>query len=135
MTNDALALGNRAHFTARPEFRDKLVWCFSTLLRCGPPVSLVAPGLAEPILAFRFPGGGSVSIEFSEAALDEAAARRGAWLEIQTDDPDGLSKRILEAGLPRVEYFATTTFYFAAPGGQVFGIIDKTRLSGELRKP
>jgi hypothetical protein len=133
--SDVIALGNRAHFTARPELRDKLISCFSTVLRCGPPASLVAPGLAEPILAFRFPNGGSVSIEFSETALDEAAARRGAWLEIQTDDPDGLKRRILEAGLPRVEYAATTTFYFAVPGGQVFGVIDQRRLSGEIRKP
>jgi hypothetical protein len=130
-----IALSTRAHFSARPSVKEKLTWCFSTVLGCGPAMSLRAPGLAEPILAFRFPGGGSVSIEFTEDALDDMQARRGAWLELQTDDPDGLRTRVLEAGFPQVTYGPTTTFYFAAPGGQVFGIVDPTRLQGEVRKP
>jgi hypothetical protein len=38
--------------------------------------------LPEPVLAFTFPGGGSVSMEFTEDALDGKQARRGAWLEL-----------------------------------------------------
>jgi hypothetical protein len=132
---DPLALGNRAHFMARPEFREKLTWCFSTVLRCGPPAVVKAPGIKAPILAFRFPGGGSISVELNDNALDEASARRGAWLEIQTDDVDGVTKQIIEAGLPKVEYAATTTFYFAAPGGQVFGVVDPRGRQTELKKP
>lgn len=135
MPVETLALGNRAHFMARPEFREKLTWCFSTVLRCGPPAVLQAPGIKAPILAFRFPGGGSISIELSDNALDEAGARRGAWLEIQTDDVEGVTRRIIEAGLPRLEYAATTTFYFAAPGGQVFGVMDPRARQAELKKP
>lgn len=130
-----LALGNRAHFTARPELREQLIWCFSTVLRLGPPAVLAAPGIPTTILAFRFPGGGSLSIELNDDALDEESARRGAWLEIQTDDLEGVKQRIVDAGLPRVEYPATTTFYFAAPGGQVFGVVDPRALQAELRKP
>lgn len=121
---DSIALGNRAHFTARPVFREELIRCFSSILGCGPPTVFAAPGMAATILAFRFPGGGSLSIELSDDALDESSAGRGAWLEIRTDDVAGLTQRIIEAGLRKVEYPATTTFYFAAPGGQVFGVID-----------
>lgn len=133
--NDLPALGNRAHFTAKPAFKERLIWCFSTVLRCGPAMTFATPGIPEPIVAFRFPGGGSISIEFNDKALNEDDARRGAWLEIQTDDPDALTKRILESGLEKVEYSATTTFYFAAPGGQVFGVIDRRRMQPETRKP
>jgi hypothetical protein len=56
-------------------------------------------------------------------ALDDQQARRGAWLELATDDPVILQHTVLEAGLARVEYNATKRFYFAAPGGQVFGIV------------
>jgi hypothetical protein len=132
-SNAAAALGNRAHFTARPAFKEELIRCFATVLQCGAPATFAAPGIAEPIVAFRFPGGGSISIEFTDDALDEHDARRGAWLEIQTDDPVGLEKQILDAGLEKVEYTATTTFYFAAPGGQVFGVVDPRRLQAEIR--
>ena len=109
--------------------------CFSSTLQCGTPMMFTAHGVAEPIIAFRFPGGGSISIEFSDRALNEHDARRGAWLEIQTDDLEGLTKRILESGLEKVEYAATTTFYFAAPGGQVFGVVGRQREQGEVRNP
>jgi hypothetical protein len=123
----AVSLGDRAHFLARPEFRDALVGCLSKVLGCGEPAVLPAHDPAGPILAFRFPGGGSVSVQFTAGALDEASARRGAWLELRCPDPSALKAAVLAAGLPQIRYAATTTFYFAAPGGQVFGVVRQGR--------
>jgi len=129
-----LAFSNRAHIFASPGVKERLTWCLSTVIGCGAPMSLSAPGLREPILAFRFPGGGSLSIEFTEEALDEQHLRRGAWLEIRSNDPSGLKEKILGAGFSQVTYPATNTFYFAAPGGQVFGIVPARNPSaGELK--
>src|SRR5215469_12441551 len=129
-----LAFGNRAHIFASPKVKDKLIWCFSDVLGCGQPMSLNAPGLAEPILAFRCPGGGSISVEFTEDALDEQRVRRGAWLEVWCNDPAALKRKILDAGLLQVTHPATNTFYFAAPGGQVLGVVPgRNPSSGELR--
>jgi hypothetical protein len=129
-----LAFSNRAHIFARPRVKERLIWCFSTVLGCGAPVALNASGLSEPILAFRFPNGGSLSIEFTADALDEQQVRRGAWLEIWSNDPAALKEKILEAGLSQVSYPATNTFYFVAPGGQVFGIVSARNPSaGEQR--
>jgi hypothetical protein len=129
-----LAFSNRVHLFARPEVKERLIWCLSTVVGCGAPASLKAQGLSEPILAFRFPDGGSLSIEFREDALDEQQARRGAWLEIGSNDPPTLQSKILDAGLPQVIYPATSAFYFAAPGGQVFGIAPaRDRSAGESR--
>src|SRR5262249_5852725 len=100
----ALAFSNRAHIFASPKVKEKLIWCFSDVLGCGPPMPLNAPGLAEPMLAFRFPGGGSFSVEFTEDALDEQRIRRGAWLEIWSNDPAALQRKILDAGLPQVTH-------------------------------
>jgi hypothetical protein len=116
-----IALGNRTHILARPSAKEQLK--FTTVLGCGAPVQLEVPGIAEPILAFRFPNGGSLSVEFTQDALDEQQARRGAWLELRTDDPAALTKKVLEAGLPQVNSLATDRFYFVAPGGQVLGIV------------
>jgi hypothetical protein len=132
--SSGLAFGNRAHIFARPSVKEKLIWCFSTVLGCGAPMSSRAPGLTEPILAFKFPGGGSLSAEFTEDALDERQMRLGAWVEIWSDDPAGLKKKVLDAGLLQVTYPATNTFYFAAPGGQILGIVSgRNPGAGELR--
>jgi len=121
------ALGARAHFLARPEHRDALVRCFVDVLGCRAPADLPTHDPAGPILAFKFPGGGAVSVQFTADALDEALARKGAWLELHCDDPAALEVAVLAAGLPVIHYAATTTFYFAAPGGQVFGIARRDR--------
>ena len=118
----ATSLGNRAHFLARPEFREALVACFSQVLGCGAPMVLPTNDPAGPILAFKFPGGGSVSVQFTADALDDILARRGAWLELKCGEPAALEAAVLKAGLPQIHYPATRTFYFAAPGGQVFGV-------------
>ena len=98
-------------------------------------MSLRAPGLAEPILAWRFPGGGALSVEFTDAALDDEQAARGAWLEVWAEDPEALRKTVLDAGLKQVRYSATNTFYFTAPGGQIFGIVAAGNPSaGELKR-
>jgi hypothetical protein len=127
-----LAMTNRSHFLARPQYRDALVRCFSETLGCGAPMTLPGRAGVGPIVAFRFPGGGAVSVEFTPDALDEAQARRGAWLELRPADPDALEAAVKAAGLPQLTYAATTTFYFAVPGGQVFGIArsDRPELRG-----
>lgn len=118
-----ITLVNRAHILAPPHVKEQLESCFTTVLGCGAPARLDVPGLAEPILACRFPGGGSLSVEFTQDALDEQHARRGAWLEVSVDDPAALKQRVLEAGLPQVKYSPTGRFYFVVPGGQVVGIV------------
>ena len=117
------SIANRAHIFARPSAKERFVDCFSVVLGCGAPAILQLPNGAEPILAFRFPGGGSLSVEFSEDALDEQAARRGAWLELRSNSVAQLTQRILDAGFPQLRHSASDRFYFAAPGGQVFGLV------------
>src|SRR5215831_4186143 len=94
-----LAMSNRAHVLVRPSAKNALMACFAEVLDCGVPTVLNAPGLAEPILAFQFPGGGSISFEFTDEAPDVQQAGRGAWLELQSDNPDALRNRVVEAGL------------------------------------
>jgi hypothetical protein len=96
------ALGNRAHIVVRPEFKEALTKCFADILACGPPLTLGPSGSSNSIIAFRFPGGGSVRFEFSTDALHERELRRGAWLKVRADDLDALRQRIVDAGLEQV---------------------------------
>jgi hypothetical protein len=116
-----IALGTNVHIFARPQRRQELVWCFETVLRCGPVRTIEHPALAEPMLLVAFPGGGHLSIEFTDAAPDDAQPRYGAWLELQTDDPAAVMRSALAAGLTEVKH-PSHPFYFMAPGGQVFTI-------------
>src|SRR2546425_13036470 len=86
-----IGMMNRVHTFARLENEEKLTRFFTDILDC----ELVA--LPGSVLAFRFPNGASLSVEFTEDALDEKQAWRGAWLEARTEDPSDLKKKVLAA--------------------------------------
>jgi hypothetical protein len=48
-----------------------------------------------------------------------------------------LKTAVLKAGLAQIHYSATTSFYFAAPGGQVFGVAraDRPEFASWLTRP
>ena len=65
-----------------------------------------------------------MSVEFTEDALDEQQAARGAWLEVKPDDASALKAKLLAAGLSQVHHPLSDRFYFQAPGGQIWGIVE-----------
>jgi hypothetical protein len=79
------------------------------------------PGVGQPMLVVSFPGGGHLSIEFTDDALDEEQPRLGAWLELRADDPAAVLQAALDAGLTEVKH-PGHPYYFMIPGGQVFTI-------------
>jgi hypothetical protein len=117
---------NRAHLAVIPQVKEHLTSCLTDVFGCGKPISMNAPGLSEPILAFRFPGGGAMSFEFRADALPESEVMRGAWLEVKTDDLKSLQNAIKDAGLRQVRHPASDTFYCVLPGGQVLGIVSNS---------
>jgi hypothetical protein len=116
-----VGLGDNVHIFARPHRRQELLWCFDTVLRCGPVATVEHHGMAEPMLAVSFPGGGHLSIEFTDDAPDGDQPRLGAWLELRADDPAEVWRTALNSGLGEVKH-PGHPYYFMAPGGQVFTI-------------
>ncbi|HEX6818691.1 MAG TPA: hypothetical protein VF120_09980 [Ktedonobacterales bacterium] len=116
-------LANRVHMFARPEVKDALTEFFTSLLGCTLAYSSDAPGNPAPVLAFTFPGGGSLSVEFTADALDDEHARRGLWIEVEANDAARVQERVLAAGYPQIRYSGNDFFYVAAPGGQVLRIV------------
>jgi hypothetical protein len=74
------------------------------------------------MFAFEFSNGAVLSVEFTEDALDDQQAQRGAWLELRTDDAAELQQKVQAFGLGRVVHPYTLFFYIQAPGGQVLRI-------------
>ena len=118
MANNTIALGSRAHIFAHPDMKDRITKFFTDILGCE---VVALPG--TPVIAIRFPNS-TMSVEFTEDALDDQQARRGAWLEVKPDDPAELKDRIMAAGLPKIVHLGSDRFYFQAPGGQVWGIVE-----------
>jgi|SRR3954463_7537870 hypothetical protein len=79
------------------------------------------PGIDQPMLIVSFPGGGHLSIEFTDDAPDEEQPRLGTWLELRADDPAAVHQAALGAGLTEVRH-PGHSYYFMIPGGQVFTI-------------
>jgi hypothetical protein len=117
-----IALGSNVHIFARPERREALARCFETVFGCGPARTLEFPGIEQPMLMVSFPGGGHLSIEFTDGAPDhEEPPRLGAWLELRADDPAAVLQAALGAGLTQVRH-PGHPYYVMIPGGQVFTI-------------
>jgi hypothetical protein len=74
------ALGNNVHIFARPHRRQDLIWCFDSVLGCGPVDTVQHSGMTEPILLVRFPGGGHLSSD--RPVWSDPTARRGHALTL-----------------------------------------------------
>ena len=123
-----IALSNSIHLYARPDTKEQLLEFFTSVLGLQAVESSDAVGLPEPIYAFKFSNGASLSVEFTEDALSDQLAQRGAWLELRTDDAVGLQQKVQAFGLPRVIHPYTPFFYIQAPGGQVFRIVSSKEM-------
>jgi len=73
-----------------------------------------------PLDVFELESGALVGVEVDDKALDEASARKGAWLEFLVSDPDATARTLDAQGVKRVEYHDKEHAYFQAPGGPVF---------------
>jgi hypothetical protein len=116
-----IGLGNNAHLFARPHRRQELTRCFTAILGANSVKTVDYPGLEQPMLLVSFPGGGHLSVEFTDAAADDEQPRLGAWLELRASEPSAVLQAALRAGLTRVTHPAHP-YYFMIPGGQVFTV-------------
>src|SRR5215468_8109272 len=106
-----ITLSNTVHLYARPNTRESLLAFFTEVL--GLEVHEVTKAYLhspEPMYAVTFSNGASLSVEFTEDALSDEQAERGAWLELRTDDATLLQRKVQEAGLKRVIYPHTLFF-------------------------
>jgi len=45
------------------------------------------------------------------------------WLDLRTDDSEGLKQKILGFGIPGIDFWDKEHLYFHAPGRQVFRLV------------
>lgn len=59
---------------------------------------------------------------YKDTALEESTFLRAIYLELQTDDTEGLRRSVLSFGVNKLDV-PDPHLYFQAPGGQVFRIV------------
>ena len=89
----------------------------------------VTSNIPENIDLFIFSSGHCYGVEFfadTEPSLDLAQHYLSCWMEITTDNVDLLKQKCLDHGAIEItDYWDKGHFYFHAPGGQVYRLIDQ----------
>lgn len=126
-----VALTNTAHLYARVSEKERLLRFFTDVLGLFPREVTVAYVTAkEPMYAVAFSNGAGLSVEFTDDALTDQAAERGAWLELTVADRDAVEAKAQAFGAKRIVHPATPFVYLQAPGGQVFRIVGRDEQKG-----
>ena len=126
-----VALMNTAHLYARVSEKERLLRFFTEVLGLPPREVTVAYVTAkQPMYAVTFANGAGLSVEFTDDALADQAAERGAWLELTVTDRDVVEAKARAFGAKRIVHSATPFVYLQAPGGQVFRIVGHDEQKG-----
>ena len=110
----ATRLGRNQKWIVNPKYRPQMHELFCEVLGADP--TEAAPGVE----VYRLGNGEQIGVFYQDDALDEAAQRRGAWLELLVDDPVVTAGQLDGLGLQRIDYFDKEHVYFQAPGGPIF---------------
>jgi hypothetical protein len=126
------ALTNTAHLYARASEKERLLRFFTEVLGLSPRELAPRPGVTAtaPMYAVTFANGAPLSVEFTDDALTDQAAERGAWLELTVTDRGALEANARAFGAKRIVHPATPFVYLQAPGGQVFRIVGHDEQKG-----
>jgi catechol 2,3-dioxygenase-like lactoylglutathione lyase family enzyme len=131
-----VAMTNTAHLYARVSEKERLLRFFTDVLGLSPrelsPRKVTAAYVTakEPMYAVAFANGAGLSVEFTDDALTDQAAERGAWLELTVTDRDAVEAKAQAFGAKRIVHPATPFLYLQAPGGQVFRIVGHDEQKG-----
>ena len=125
-------LGNHYRSTASTQERKEVRRFYSDVLGCEMLCADgVTSGIPENIDLFLFGNDQVFGIEYSEndiQCLSLAQHRQACWLELKTENIDALKNQCLDNGAMEItDYWDKGHFYFHAPGGQVFRIVDEDK--------
>lgn len=112
-----VSIGNHAKFTANPTDRDRIRAFYKEVLGCE------MTRRSNQIDFFRLGSNFFIAAIYDGKTLPDAEATKATWLEIRSNDPAGLSKRIRDFGVNELDTWEKDRLYFQAPGGQVFRIV------------
>jgi catechol 2,3-dioxygenase-like lactoylglutathione lyase family enzyme len=64
-----------------------------------------------------------MAVLYGDKVLEPEDLLKSIWLELKTDKPEELKKKILDFGVKELESWDKEHLYFQGPGGQVFRVV------------
>jgi hypothetical protein len=116
----SVSLGENSKLTALPSERDSIRKFYQDVLGCPQTRE------SERTDFFRIGSNFYLGVVYDDSALSVSDRVKSIWLELRTDNPEELKKKILRFGIQEIEYWDKEHFYFQAPGGQVFRLAGTT---------
>jgi catechol 2,3-dioxygenase-like lactoylglutathione lyase family enzyme len=112
-----ISLGEHSKLVALPADRERIRSFYQEVLGCKLTVR------SERLDNFQLGSTFNIGVIYDPSAPSASDIYKGIWLELQSDRPEELKAKILHFGIQGIDYFDKKHFYFQAPGGQVFRII------------
>jgi hypothetical protein len=110
-------LGENSKLTVNPSERDRVRKFYKDVLGCP------ATRESEKIDIFHIGSGFFLAVVYDSSALSASDNLKAIWLDLRTNQPELLKRKILEFGLKQIDFWDKEHFYFQAPGGQVFRLV------------
>jgi len=124
----ATMIGNHAKLTARPADRAHIRRFYQDVLGCQMTKE------SDEMDYLRFGGDFFLTVIYNGTTLPADEQTRAVWLELKTEDPAGLTRKVRAFGVKELDNCEQGRLYFQAPGGQVFRIVgaseDLSRFNG-----
>jgi hypothetical protein len=114
----SVSLGENSKLTVNPSERSKIRKFYKDILGCP------ATKESERIDVFKIGNTFYLGVMYDDSALTPEYSLKSIWLELRTENAEGLKRKILDFGIKELEYWDKEHFYFQAPGGQVFRLAD-----------
>ncbi len=113
-----VSLGRNSKLTVRPQERGQINTFYCEVLGCER--TKTSPGAD----VFQVGADFFLGVIYDDEALTVEQCAKAIWLELRTDRLQETRQRILDFGIQEIIYRDREHFYFQAPGGQVFRLID-----------
>jgi hypothetical protein len=124
----SVTFGENSKLTALPSERERIRAFYHDLLGC--PITRKS----DRADFFKIGETFYLGVVYDDAAQSEQDRMKSIWLELLTDHPAELKQKILNFGIPEIQYWDKEHFYFQAPGGQVFRLAGATEDMSKWQK-
>jgi catechol 2,3-dioxygenase-like lactoylglutathione lyase family enzyme len=112
-----VSIGNHSKIVARHSDQERIRAFYQGVLGC------TLTKESKDVDYIRFHQGFFLAVLYQEAVATQEALMQSIWLELRSDEPERLRKRIVEFGVTEIPMPGAEHLYFQAPGGQVFRLV------------
>lgn len=112
-----VSIGNHSKVVARHSDQERIRAFYQGVLGC------VLTKESANVDYIKFHQGFFLAVLYQDAVPTQEQLRQSIWLELRSDEPAELRKKIVDFGVTEIDMPGADHLYFQAPGGQVFRLV------------